>query len=134
MKYILLLIFFNTTIVTFGQQSKIEKKIDRLISAKTTKPFNGIILISQKGRTKYGGLRLENVIWGGCIKMNSGMTLKTVKNFDDVRDLCSSLYVPKYKNCTVTETNIERFLGTIFLKNINKMVPKKRSEYFALFL
>ncbi|MGL2993380.1 serine hydrolase domain-containing protein [Flavobacterium sp. TSSA_36] len=53
MKYILLLIFFNTTIVTFGQQSKIEKKIDRLISAKTTKPFNGIILISQKGRTKY---------------------------------------------------------------------------------
>lgn len=54
MKFILfLLIFFKTTIVTFGQQNNVEKQIDSLISAKTTKPFNGIILISQKGKTKY---------------------------------------------------------------------------------
>jgi len=54
MKFILfLLIFFKTTIVTFGQQNNVEKQIDTLISAKTTKPFNGIILISQKGKTKY---------------------------------------------------------------------------------
>lgn len=53
MKYILLLIFLNTTIVTFGQKSNIEKQIDSLISAKTNKPFNGIILISQNGQTKY---------------------------------------------------------------------------------
>lgn len=54
MKYILfLLIFFQTTIVTFGQQKIIDKKIDSLISTKTTKPFNGVILISQKGQTKY---------------------------------------------------------------------------------
>lgn len=50
MKYILFfLIFFKTTIVTFGQQNL----IDSLISVKTTKPFNGVILISQKGKTKY---------------------------------------------------------------------------------
>ncbi|RTY87828.1 serine hydrolase domain-containing protein [Flavobacterium sp. RSP15] len=54
MKFILfLLIFFKTTIVTFGQQNNVEKQIDILISAKTTKQFNGIILISQKGKTKY---------------------------------------------------------------------------------
>lgn len=54
MKYILfLLVFLKTTIVTFGQQNNIEKQIDSLISVKTTKPFNGIILISQKGKTKY---------------------------------------------------------------------------------
>lgn len=53
MKYILLLTFLTTTIVTFGQKSYIEKQIDSLISAKTNKPFNGIILISQNGQTKY---------------------------------------------------------------------------------
>ena len=54
MKYILfLLIFLKTTIVTFGQQNIIDKQIDSLISTKTTKPFNGVILISQKGKTKY---------------------------------------------------------------------------------
>lgn len=53
MKYILLLIFLNTTIITFGQKSYIEKQIDSLISAKTNRPFNGIILISQNGQTKY---------------------------------------------------------------------------------
>jgi D-alanyl-D-alanine carboxypeptidase len=54
MKYILfLLIVIRTTIVTFGQQNIIDKQIDSLISSKTTKPFNGVILISQKGQTKY---------------------------------------------------------------------------------
>lgn len=54
MKYILLLlIFLKSTIVTFGQQNIINEQIDSLISIKTTKPFNGVILISQKGKTKY---------------------------------------------------------------------------------
>ena len=54
MKYILLLmIFLKSTIVTFGQQNIINEQIDSLISTKTTKPFNGVILISQKGKTKY---------------------------------------------------------------------------------
>lgn len=54
MKYILFfLIFLKTTIVTHGQQNTIEQQIDSLISAKTTTPFNGVILISQKGQTKY---------------------------------------------------------------------------------
>lgn len=54
MKYILfLLIFFKTTLVTFGQQKIIDKQIDSLISTKTTKPFNGVIFISKKGQTKY---------------------------------------------------------------------------------
>lgn len=54
MKYILfLLIFLITTIVTFGQQNIIDKQIDSLISTKTRKPFNGVIFISQKGKTKY---------------------------------------------------------------------------------
>ena len=54
MKYILfILVFLKATIVTFGQQNNIEKQIDSLISIKNTKPFNGIILISQKGKTKY---------------------------------------------------------------------------------
>jgi CubicO group peptidase (beta-lactamase class C family) len=54
MKYILfLLIFFKTTLVTFGQQKIIDKQIDSLISTKTTKPFNGVIFISQKEQTKY---------------------------------------------------------------------------------
>ncbi|WP_304200932.1 serine hydrolase [Flavobacterium alvei] len=54
MKFIsFLLIFLETTVVAFGQQNNVEKQIDTLISAKTTKPFNGIILISQKAKTKY---------------------------------------------------------------------------------
>ena len=53
MKYILLLIFLKSTIVTFGQQNIINEQIDSLISTNTTKPFNGVILISQKGKTKY---------------------------------------------------------------------------------
>jgi CubicO group peptidase (beta-lactamase class C family) len=53
MKYILLLIFLKSTILTFGQESIISGQIDSLISTKTTKPFNGVILISQKGKTKY---------------------------------------------------------------------------------
>jgi D-alanyl-D-alanine carboxypeptidase len=54
MRYILLLlIFLKSTIVTFGQQNIINEQIDSLISTKTTKPFNGVILISQKGKTKY---------------------------------------------------------------------------------
>jgi len=42
------LLFLSTA---FGQQ--FDKRIDSLVSSKTTKPFNGIILISQKGMTKY---------------------------------------------------------------------------------
>jgi len=54
MKYLFLLLFFlNSTIVTFGQQQHIEKQIDSLLSVKTTRPFNGIILISKKGKTNY---------------------------------------------------------------------------------
>ncbi len=54
MKYILFLpIFLITAIVTFGQQNILDKQIDSLISTKTTKPFNGVILISQNGQTKY---------------------------------------------------------------------------------
>ncbi len=48
-----LLIFLKTTILTFGQRNFIDKQIDSLISTKTTKPFNGIILISRKGQTMY---------------------------------------------------------------------------------
>jgi D-alanyl-D-alanine carboxypeptidase len=50
---LLLLIFLKSTIVIFGQQNIINEQIDSLISTKTTKPFNGVILISQKGKTKY---------------------------------------------------------------------------------
>ncbi|MBG7610739.1 serine hydrolase, partial [Polaribacter sp. BAL334] len=54
MKYVLFfLIFLSATIATFGQQKTLDNQIDRLISTKTSKPFNGVILISQKGKTKY---------------------------------------------------------------------------------
>lgn len=54
MKYIfLLIVYINSIIVSFGQQNNIEKQIDSIISVKTTRPFNGIILISKKGKTNY---------------------------------------------------------------------------------
>ncbi len=54
MKYILfLIIFLKATIGTFGQQSTIASQIDSLISSNSPRPFNGVILISQKGKTKY---------------------------------------------------------------------------------
>lgn len=54
MKYILLLLFLlKATVVTYGQDNNIEKQINRLIAHKNTKPFNGVILISQKGKNKY---------------------------------------------------------------------------------
>ena len=57
MKYIFfLIVFLKATIVTFGQQNNIEKQIDSLISVKTARAFNGIILISKKGKNKYSKL------------------------------------------------------------------------------
>lgn len=55
MRQIILFFFLSITFTTFGQQinNSIEKQIDSLISAKTSKPFNGIILISHNGQTKY---------------------------------------------------------------------------------
>jgi len=54
MKVILFLyIFLQTTILTFGQQNSIEKQINNLVFAKKTKPFNGIILVTQNGKKKY---------------------------------------------------------------------------------
>ncbi len=54
MKYLVfLLLFLTTTLVMFGQQNSIEKHIDSLILTPTTKPFNGVILISEKGQTNY---------------------------------------------------------------------------------
>ena len=50
---IFILVILTTINVPFGQQSSFVTQIDTLISSKTTKPFNGIILISQKGKTKY---------------------------------------------------------------------------------
>lgn len=47
------LLFLTTISVSYGQQLKLANQIDSLISAKTIKPFNGIILISQKGKIKY---------------------------------------------------------------------------------
>jgi D-alanyl-D-alanine carboxypeptidase len=52
-RLIFILVILTTISVSFGQQLNFVKQIDTLISAKTTKPFNGIILISQKGKTKY---------------------------------------------------------------------------------
>lgn len=53
MRQLILLLFLNISFVAFGQRNSIEKQIDSLISVKTTKPFNGIILITQNGQTKY---------------------------------------------------------------------------------
>lgn len=54
MRYILFLcIFLNSINLTFGQQNKINKQIDSLISIKNSKPFNGVILISQNEKDKY---------------------------------------------------------------------------------
>lgn len=53
MKYIILLLFINLGFVAFGQQNKVAIEIDSLISAKTTEPFNGIILFAENSTTKY---------------------------------------------------------------------------------
>ncbi len=45
-------LIFKTTFA-FGQEPNIASKIDSIISAKTSKPFNGTILISQNGQVKY---------------------------------------------------------------------------------
>ena len=48
-----LFIFFKITIVTFGQHINIVKQIDSLILTKSAKTFNGVILVSENGQTKY---------------------------------------------------------------------------------
>jgi Beta-lactamase class C and other penicillin binding proteins len=52
-RLILTLLFLTSLSISYGQQLNFAKQIDTLISAKTTKPFNGVILICQKGKTKY---------------------------------------------------------------------------------
>lgn len=43
----------KSAFVCVGQQSKVVMQIDSLILAETTKPFNGVIVIAQNGKTKY---------------------------------------------------------------------------------
>jgi D-alanyl-D-alanine carboxypeptidase len=47
------ILLFITINFGFGQQFDFKFKIDSIITAKTNKPFNGIILISQDGREIY---------------------------------------------------------------------------------
>lgn len=47
------LLFLTILPVSYGQQLNFANQIDSLIADKKTKPFNGILLISQKGKTKY---------------------------------------------------------------------------------
>jgi D-alanyl-D-alanine carboxypeptidase len=58
---VLLLWLFNSC---FAQKLVITSKIDELISAKAVKPFNGVILINQKGKNIYSNIfgysNLEN--------------------------------------------------------------------------
>lgn len=46
-------LFFSTIMVSQEQQLPFVTEIDSLLSAKTAKPFNGIVLIAQKGKIKY---------------------------------------------------------------------------------
>ena len=46
-------LFLITTSLSYGQKLNITKRIDSLISSQTRKPFNGVIVISQNGKTKY---------------------------------------------------------------------------------
>ncbi|MES2288011.1 MAG: serine hydrolase domain-containing protein [Bacteroidota bacterium] len=52
-KRVIYFAFFFATNIVFGQQLDIASQIDSLIATKTEKPFNGIIVISQNGETKY---------------------------------------------------------------------------------
>ena len=47
------LLFLTILSVSYGQQLNVATQIDSLISNKKTKPFNGLVLISQKGKTAY---------------------------------------------------------------------------------
>ena len=53
LRLILTFLFLISLSISYGQQFSFAKQIDSLLSAKTTKPFNGVILICQKGKTKY---------------------------------------------------------------------------------
>ena len=52
-KRLFFIMLFSTAIVACGQQSNLETSIDSLIAIKTSKPFNGIILIEQNGKILY---------------------------------------------------------------------------------
>ncbi|MNX88263.1 D-alanyl-D-alanine carboxypeptidase precursor [compost metagenome] len=52
-RFLSTLLFFLILSVSYGQQLNFANQIDSLIADKKTKPFNGILLISQKGKTKY---------------------------------------------------------------------------------
>lgn len=52
-RIILTIIFITTINICFGQNLDFAKQIDTLIEKASDKPFNGIILISQNGKTKY---------------------------------------------------------------------------------
>ena len=52
-RLIFILLFLTTINVSYGQRLNFTKRIDSLISVELTKPFNGTILISQKGEIEY---------------------------------------------------------------------------------
>ena len=50
---ILLFIFFALNFSFAQNQKQLSKKIDSIIENKNPRPFNGVILITEKGKTKY---------------------------------------------------------------------------------
>lgn len=52
-RFLSILLFLTTLSASYGQQLNFSNQIDAVVADKKTKPFNGIILISQKGKTKY---------------------------------------------------------------------------------
>lgn len=71
--------FLFTTNIVFGQRPDIASKIDSIISAQTSKSFNGTILISQNGQVKYsktvGYSDLENKI---SLKQNAQFIIGSI--------------------------------------------------------
>jgi CubicO group peptidase (beta-lactamase class C family) len=106
MKYItLIIIILKISISTFGQQNNIDIRIDSLISSITTKPFNGIILISENGKTKYSKLfGYSNIDKKEPLKLNDQFVIGSIsKQFTAVLVLQEfdkgniDLFVPIHK-------------------------------------
>jgi len=81
MRQIFLFLFLVINFTTFGQQNRknIETQIDSLVSASTRKPFNGIILISRNGQTKYiKNFGYSDVVNRTALKLNDQFVIGSI--------------------------------------------------------
>lgn len=144
-KYVLIVILFFALMAQAVNGQSIDKQIDSLLDAKTNIPFNGIILISQNGKTIYknkiGFSDIENqkildwdnqFIIGSISKQFTAVLV--LREYDKGRikmDDAISKYLPELTQDWAKEVTVEQLLTHMHgIRELDKPLAFKASSKY----